>query len=121
MTDLKHLSEKCKKNQEESKTHKGNSVKLAMFGRANIASQLSGSYRVGIARHNEDVDSNRAKFSRIIDCVTVFKGTSSTIQNELLDCMLVIMRKHIVEEIKSADFLAIEANETTDMSQQSQC
>ncbi len=52
----------------------GNSVTLAMFGRVSIASQLSDSYHVGIARYNEEVDRNRAVFARITDCVK-FHGT----------------------------------------------
>ena len=50
----------------------------------------------------------------------VFKGTSKTIQNELLECMLAVMREHIVEEVKSANFVAIQADETTDVSTQTQ-
>ncbi|XP_051233811.1 zinc finger MYM-type protein 1-like [Dicentrarchus labrax] len=47
---------------------------------------------------------------------TVFKGTSKTIQNELLDCMLSVLKDYILEEVKSADFIAIQADETTDVS-----
>ncbi|KAK6325060.1 hypothetical protein J4Q44_G00044020 [Coregonus suidteri] len=50
----------------------------------------------------------------------VFKGTSKTIQNELLECMLAVTREHIVEEVKSANFVAIQADETTDVSTQTQ-
>ncbi|KAF1388865.1 hypothetical protein PFLUV_G00067270 [Perca fluviatilis] len=50
----------------------------------------------------------------------VFKGTSKTIQNELLECMLAVVREHIVEEVKSANFIAIQADETTDVSTQTQ-
>lgn len=50
----------------------------------------------------------------------VFKGTSKTVQNELLECMQVIVREHIVEEVKSANYVAIQADETTDVSTQTQ-
>lgn len=49
---------------------------------------------------------------------TVFKGTSKTVQNELLNCMLSDIREHIMEEVKSARFVAIQADETTDVSTQ---
>lgn len=43
-----------------------------------------------------------------------FKGTSKTIQNELLDAMLEIYRIELLKEIKFANFVALEADETTD-------
>ena len=47
---------------------------------------------------------------------TVFKGTSKKVQNELLDCMLSVVRSYIQEEVKNATFVAIQADETTDIS-----
>ncbi|KAJ3581611.1 hypothetical protein NHX12_016456 [Muraenolepis orangiensis] len=47
---------------------------------------------------------------------TVFKGTSKTVQNELLDSMLSVLREYILEEVNSADFIAIQADKTTDVS-----
>lgn len=138
-------------------------MRLAMFGSVNIAAQLDEDYRIGIRRHNEEVDKNRHILSKIIDCVkfcgafelalrghgesedsenpgvfrglgdfvdaavhehlqtaAVFKGTSRTVQNELLDCMLSVLREQITDEIKSADFVSIQADETTDISTQCQ-
>lgn len=143
-----------------------NAVKLALFGRVNIATQLDDGYRVSMRRHNEEVDKNRHVLSKIIDCVrfcgafelalrghdesegsdnpgifrglvdlvasldsvleehlqnaTVFKGTSKTIQNELLDCMLSVLRAYIVDEVRAAEFLSIQADETTDIATQCQ-
>ena len=143
-----------------------NALRLAMFGKINISSQLDEGYRVGIRKHNEEVDKNRHILSKIIDCVkfcgafelalhghdesegsenpgifrglvdfvasldavlhehlqtaTVFKGTSKTVQNELLDCMLSVLRDCIIEEISSADFVSIQADETMDISTQCQ-
>ena len=51
---------------------------------------------------------------------TVFKGTSKTVQNELLECMLAVARERIVEEVKSALYLGIQADETTDVSMETQ-
>ena len=47
---------------------------------------------------------------------TVFKGTLKTVQNKLLDYMLAVLREHILEEVKNIDYLAIQADETTDIS-----
>ncbi len=46
----------------------------------------------------------------------VFKGTSKTIQNELLDIMLKITKAEIQSEIKDAKFLAVISDDTTDVS-----
>ncbi|KAL4153992.1 hypothetical protein QTP88_001825 [Uroleucon formosanum] len=51
-----------------------------------------------------------------LEKATVFKGTSKTIQNELLKCMLNICQQEISLEIKKADYLSITADETTDVS-----
>jgi len=48
---------------------------------------------------------------------TVFKGTSKTIQNELLECMLEVCRDKIKEEINQSDFIALMADDTTDVSE----
>lgn len=55
-----------------------------------------------------------------LDSATVFKGTSKTIQNELLDCMLSVAREKIIEEVQTSHFLSIQADETTDIATQSQ-
>lgn len=55
-----------------------------------------------------------------LETATVFKGTSKTIQNELLDCMFSVVRERIVEEAQDSDFVAIQADETTDISTSTQ-
>ncbi|XP_040195568.1 uncharacterized protein LOC120928571 [Rana temporaria] len=160
VSDLKHLSEKCKRH-ESTRSHLDNALKLQFFGKRSIVEQLDASYRIGIRRHNEEVTKNRHILSRIIDCVkfcgafelalrghdesersenpgifrglvdfvasldgvlkehlenaTVFKGTSKTVQNELLDCMLSVVKEHIMQEARSSNFLSIQADETTDI------
>ncbi|XP_062234379.1 zinc finger MYM-type protein 1-like [Platichthys flesus] len=59
-------------------------------------------------------------FEEHLKTATVFKGTSKTVQNELLDCMAAVIRARITEEVKSASFVAIQADETTDVSTQTQ-
>lgn len=50
-----------------------------------------------------------------LEKATVFKGTSKTIQNELLQCILEVCQDEITKEIREADFLAIIADETSDV------
>ncbi|XP_056293968.1 zinc finger MYM-type protein 1-like [Pseudoliparis swirei] len=145
MRDLKHFSEKCKKH-ESSRSHLANSMKLTLLGRLSLAEQLDAGYRISVRTHNEEVRKNRLILSRIMDCVkfcgaselvdvvasfenalkehlesaTVFKGTSQTVQNELLDCMLSVVREQIISEVKSSDFLSIQADVTTGIGTQSQ-
>uniref|UniRef100_H3BCV3 HAT C-terminal dimerisation domain-containing protein n=1 Tax=Latimeria chalumnae TaxID=7897 RepID=H3BCV3_LATCH len=136
-------------------------IKLAMFGSVNIATQLDESYRVGVRKHNEEVDKNWYTLSKLIDFVwfcgafelalcghdetesnlnpgvvrglgdlvssldtakekhvktaAVFKGTSKTIQNELLDCMLDVTRDFIIQQLRNTECVAIQADDTTDV------
>ncbi|KAL1276105.1 hypothetical protein QQF64_035728 [Cirrhinus molitorella] len=55
-----------------------------------------------------------------LENATAFKGTSKTVQNELLDCMLSVVREHIIQEAQSSDFLSIQVDETTDIATQCQ-
>lgn len=88
-------------------------------------------YELGLRGHNETEDStNSGIFLGLIDFAkdldnelkvhlenaTVFKGTSKTIQNELLQCMLEVCREEILQEVGDADYLAILGDETTDVS-----
>ena len=94
-----------------------------------------GAFELALRGHDESEDSdNPGIFRGLVDLVaslnkaledhlktaTVFKGTSKTIQNELLDCMLSILQDVIVDEVRSAEFLAIQADETTDVATECQ-
>ena len=46
---------------------------------------------------------------------SVFKGHSKTIQNEIIDCALQIYREQIVAEVAEAPFVAVMADDTTDI------
>lgn len=46
----------------------------------------------------------------------VFKGTSKTIQNEILQTMFSVCQEEISKEIKEADYLSVIADETSDVS-----
>lgn len=96
---------------------------------------LCGKIEIALRGHDETASSeNRGCFLEIVDhsadlCEklrdhldesTVFKGTSKDIQNDILDCCLEIYKDKIRKEIQEAPFVAIMADETTDVSQQSQ-
>lgn len=72
-------------------------------------------FELALCGHDETESShNPGVFRGLVDLVTsldtvleehlktatVFKGTSKTVQNELLDCMLSVLKTHIMEEIK---------------------
>ncbi|XP_060942472.1 zinc finger MYM-type protein 1-like [Limanda limanda] len=51
---------------------------------------------------------------------TVFKGSLRTVQQELLDSMLSVLKDCILDEVHKAEYLAIQVDETTDVSPQGQ-
>ena len=52
-------------------------------------------------------------FEEHLKTAAVSKHMSKTVQYELLKSMLAVIRGHITEEVKSANFVAIKAGETT--------
>ena len=82
--------------------------------------KFCGVFKLALRGKDESKGSNNPRFFHgLVDLVasletaTVFKGTSKTVQTELLDSMLAVIRGHITEEVKSAKFIAIQADETT--------
>ena len=55
-------------------------------------------------------------FKNHLETSTVFKGVSKTIQNEILDCLLQIYHEEIRTEIRKASFVAVMADDPTDVS-----
>jgi hypothetical protein len=51
-----------------------------------------------------------------LEAATVFKGTSKTIQNEMLHIMLDVCHDQISKEIKDSEFVSVIADETSDIS-----
>ncbi|XP_077470343.1 zinc finger MYM-type protein 1-like [Stigmatopora argus] len=47
---------------------------------------------------------------------TAFRGNSKRLQNELLGCMSLVLRERVVDEINSADYVAIQVDQTVDIS-----
>ncbi|KAJ8915410.1 hypothetical protein NQ315_008299 [Exocentrus adspersus] len=67
----------------------------------------------GLINFSADLDN---VFREHLQTATIFKGTSKDIQNELLQCMLDVCREKIVSEINQANYLAVMAYETSDVS-----
>ncbi|RXN07835.1 zinc finger MYM-type 1-like protein [Labeo rohita] len=97
--------------------------------------KFCGAFELALRGHDESEGSdNLGIFRGLVDFVasldgvlkehlenaTVFKGTSKTVQNELLDCMLSVVREQIIQDAQSSDFLSIQADETTDIATQCQ-
>ncbi len=91
--------------------------------------KFCGAFELALRGHDKtDSSDNPGIFRGLVDFVasldnvleehlkiaTVFKGTSKTVQNELLDSMLSVVKDYILEEVTAADFIAIQADEMTD-------
>jgi predicted SnoaL-like aldol condensation-catalyzing enzyme len=97
--------------------------------------KFCGAFELALRGHDEsDLSANPGIFRGLLDLMaevdtifkehieksSIFKGVSKTIQNELLDSMLQISHNQIVTEIEQSDFVAIQADETTDISNKTQ-
>lgn len=97
--------------------------------------KFCGSFELALRGHDESSDSdNPGVFRGLVDLLgevdnifkkhllkkKSFQGLSKTIQNELLDSMLVVARNFILKEMEQAEFVAIQADETTDISVRNQ-
>lgn len=93
--------------------------------------KFCGAFELALRGHDEKPDSlNPGVFRGLIDFsselddvlkthlekATVFKGTSKTIQNDILDCILTVCQNQIKNEINEAEFISIIADEATDVS-----
>lgn len=93
--------------------------------------KFCGFFELSLRGHDESTESeNPGVFRGLLDFVAcldnvvrehlessnVFKGTSKTIQNEILDAMLTVAHAFIKDEVKKTEYLAIQADETTDIS-----
>ncbi|GBP17383.1 Zinc finger MYM-type protein 1 [Eumeta japonica] len=90
-----------------------------------------GAFQVVLRGHDESTESlNPEMYRSLIDFVseidlavkqylsssTVFKGTPKTIQNDILDAIYEVCKSEIQKEITNAEFIAIQADESTDCS-----
>ena len=75
----------------------------------------------GVFRGLLDLTSNLdSSFKSHFEIATLFKGTSKTIQNEILELILENCRKQIKSERSKSNYLAVMCDETTDVSDKSQ-
>jgi hypothetical protein len=94
-----------------------------------------GKQEIAFRGHNEDSSSiNKGNYLELLDLLSreeqllrehfmsnsVFKGTSSDIQNDLISCITSVLKTKISNELQKANFISIQADETTDVSCKSQ-
>ena len=97
-----------------------------------------GKQELAFRGHNESRDSiNRGNFKELLELLIstspldvrnhydkikkVFSGDSKTIQNEIIGCVADYIIMHINNEINNTNFFSIEVDDTTDITQSSQC
>lgn len=93
--------------------------------------RFCGAFELALRGHDEsNLSSNPGVFRGLINFsaeldvalkdhlekATVFKGTSKSIQNEILQTMFSVCQEEISKEIKEADYLSVIVDETTDVS-----
>ncbi|PNF31520.1 hypothetical protein B7P43_G00803 [Cryptotermes secundus] len=94
-----------------------------------------GNFETPLRGHDEkDVSINPGVFRRLVNFASkldsdlkhhletsaVFTGVSKAIQNEVLDCLLQIYHEEIRAETRKASFVAVMADDTTDVSEHTQ-
>ena len=63
---------------------------------------------------------NDEKISRHLETSTVFSGLSNRIQNDIIKAVAKVIRTDIRKDINKASFVAVEVDETTDVTQKAQ-
>lgn len=86
---------------------------LALRGHREDDESLNPGIFKGLVNFSAELDSSLKEH---LSTATVFKGTSKEIQNELLDCMLFVCQGNIIQEIKTAQYVSLIADETSDIS-----
>ncbi|GBP68170.1 Zinc finger MYM-type protein 1 [Eumeta japonica] len=93
--------------------------------------KFCGAFELALRGHDETIESSNAGVFRVLidfaselDTVmkehltssTVFKGTSKTIQNDILDSVLCVYHKELSNIITKCEYVAVQADQTTDVS-----
>jgi len=97
--------------------------------------KFCGVFELALRGHDESTESlNPGIYRGLIDFVSeidmsmkqhlqennVFKGTSKSVQNDILDAILIVCQEEIKKQVSEARFVAIQCDETTDVSTQQQ-
>ena len=90
----------------------GGAFELAVRGHDETLTSDNPGIFLGLVNFTSALDS---VLSKRLESATLFKGTSKTVQNELLD-MFKTSQGTIQKEIEQADFVAVIADDTTDVS-----
>ncbi|CAH1961041.1 unnamed protein product [Acanthoscelides obtectus] len=95
-----------------------------------LYAMFCGAFELALRGHDEKENSeNRGIFKELVNfsaeldnelkvhiqSAKLFKGTSKTTQNELLECMLDVYHGEVKKEIANSPFVAVIADETTDV------
>ncbi|XP_060951206.1 zinc finger MYM-type protein 1-like [Limanda limanda] len=115
--------------------HKQTEENRYVLGRLISCLKLCGKCELGLVCHDESADSvnpgmfrcifemmceGDTRLKRHYDSEPMFKGTSSTIQNELLDCMYEVYRCELAKQLLNTRFVAVQVDEITDNACKSQ-
>ena len=98
---------------------------LKLCGKCEIAlrgrDESAASVNPGIFRSIfETMCEGDSRLKRHYESQPYFKGTSATIQNELLQCMFNVYQEEVVKQVSDTPFVTVQADETTDVSCKSQ-
>ena len=106
-----------------------------VLGRLILCLKLCEKCELGLRGHDESADSvnpgifkcifetmckGDTRLKRHYDSEPTFKGIFCTILNELLDCMYEVYRCEVAKQLRDTQFVAVQADETTDASCKSQ-
>ncbi|XP_008179777.1 zinc finger MYM-type protein 1-like [Acyrthosiphon pisum] len=137
ISSIKNFIRKSEKHS-ISKKHLINQEKFHLLGKVRIEHAILEGRRLAATKHNEQVSINRRLIARnyleLLDLLaqeehllkdhflssSIFKGTSKIIQNDLIDRVTTILNSNIFKEIQTANYISIQADETTDVSCRSQ-
>lgn len=89
---------------------RGHDEASSSLNRGNFKEILS-----SLIKHNPELSEHISKYSNI------FTGQSKTIQNKLISCCGGYLNDIIKNEISSCSFFAVMADDTTDITEKSQC
>ncbi|CAH2000427.1 unnamed protein product, partial [Acanthoscelides obtectus] len=125
--DIFHFSGNSTPNNRESTGH---ASKMSFMDESKDGTiRFCGAFELALRGHDEKENSeNRGIFKELVNfsaeldnelkvhiqSAKLFKGTSKTTQNELLECMLDVYHEEVKKEIANSPFVAVIADETTE-------